>query len=430
MRLNLDRIIRLGILALLAAGCLPQAASEPIQPVQITFHKRGYVEGGTDVSSKMIAGAVQAFEASHPQIDVKVVGVPWGPEGSAQLKAALESGEDIHVLSVSSIELPDFARRGLLSNIEPYLSEQDQADFYSSALDAATVDGKVYAWPLWVTAVAIYANPALFEQRGVAMPSLDDPWTWDEFVEAAKQLTFQQADGAQVYGFSAASKPGLEVYLPLFYIDGGRVLSPDGKRFVQNSPEAVSALQKIADLGAVHQVTPPDWGDVDQVGARTQFKNGALAMLMDTPATISEFEQENVSFDVLPTPMGALGKTVTTGAFGMYGVANVADQAELQAAHEFARYLTGSQVALDVPGYQLAPGLRRSNKAFATNEARSIITRLVSFGIYEPPAIISTDLRAHYGALLQAILLGQRDPQEAMDEIAPEYQAELDEASP
>lgn len=422
------RLIPAIILAgLLLVGCA--VATTPAAPITITFYKRGYTEGGTDTTSVTNAQAVMAFERTHPGIKVNIVGVPWTVEGTQQLEAALRSRSGIHVLSVNASDLPRYARAGWLAPIDPYLTDEDKADFYASALQAAQVDGQTYAWPLWVTAVAIYANPALFAERGVALPTLDRPWTWAEFVAAAQQLTYTRADGTRVYGFTASSVPGAVVYLPLLYIDGGRVLSPDARRFVQNSPEGVSALQKIGDLNTVHHVTPPDFGLGDQALVRSQFISGTVAMVMDTPNFIPDMERRGAVFVALPAPMGQLNKIVTTGAFGLYGIANIADEAQLRAANEFAYYLTGSQVAHDVPNYQQAPGLRRSNTGYATDANRKIVAKLVSFGIYEPIAPISAELRTRWETAMQTVLLGQQTAQAALDDIAVVYQAELDQLS-
>jgi multiple sugar transport system substrate-binding protein len=110
----------------------------------------------------------------------------------------------------------------------------------------------------------------------------------------------------------------------------------------------------------------------------------------------------------------------------MYGVYDVDDPAKLEAAHEFANYITGSQVAQDVPGYQLAPGLRRSNTGYATTPNRETIAKLVEFGVYEAAVPISADLNARYTGALIAVVTGQKTAEEAMDEIAPIYQQELD----
>lgn len=409
-----------------AAGTVPEGT----EPVEIVFYQRGYVEGGEDAGSVNTDKAVQYFMAANPHITVKIVGIPWTAEGDTKLEAALAARTDINVFRVTSPNLPRYAKQGVLSEITPYLTEEDKADFYESGFQVATVDGKVWAWPLWVTAISIFANTDIFAERGVDLPSMDAPWTWDEFVAAAKQLTFTRDDGTQVYGFTSSSKWGAVEYYPLMYIDGGRILSADGKTFVQNQPEGVSALEKIASLALEHKVTPPDFGTVDQAGVRSQFKDiKNVAMLMSTPGFIPDLEKESFPLAVLPPPMGDMGKLVTNGAMGLFAVVDVEDEAKLLAAHQLASYLTGSQVAKDIPGWQLAPGLRRSNTSYATSPSREVIAKLVEFGVYEAPVATSAELGTNYGAALQAIILGEMTAQEAMDQIAPEYQAELDAAS-
>jgi ABC-type glycerol-3-phosphate transport system substrate-binding protein len=54
---------------------------------------------------------------------------------------------------------------------------------------------------------------------------------------------------------------------------------------------------------------------------------------------------------------------------------------------------------------------------------------LVSFGIYEPVASLSTELRTRWETTLQAVLLGRQTAQQALDDITPAYQAELDQAN-
>ncbi len=94
-------------------GCSsPLAQPVAPEPVSITFYKRGYVEGGTDITSVTNAKAVEMFEQRHPDIKVNIVGVPWTLEGDAQLQAALESGQDINVFSVNPDDLIRFAREG------------------------------------------------------------------------------------------------------------------------------------------------------------------------------------------------------------------------------------------------------------------------------------------------------------------------------
>lgn len=413
------------VVSLLTTMAVPVARADDV--TEIIFYQRGYVKGG-DVSSVNTDKAIELFEKKFPGIKVNIVGIPWTAEGTAKLEAALAAGSDINLFRVTSVDVGRYAKQGVLSAIDSYLTEEDKKDFYESGFSVVTFDGKKWAWPLWVTAFSIMGNTEYFKERGVALPTLEKPWTWNEFVEAAKKLTFKKADGTQVYGFTAAGKLGTRGYDALFYIDGGRIISADGKKFVQNDPKGASALQKIADLALVHKVTPPDFGLSDQVTARAQFKDSrTVAMFMEPPGFIPDLEKDKFPFAILPVPVGDLGKPVTTGAFGLYAVVDTKDTAKLKAAHELAKWLTGSEVGKEIKGYQLAPGLRRSNVNYATTPERAVVAKLVEFGIYEYPLAIPAELQANYTAALQAAILGQKTAQKAMDDIAPEYQKVLDE---
>lgn len=405
-----------------------QPTKAPVaKQVTITFYQRGYVSGGTDATAITTDKAVEIFQKNNPNVKVNIVGIPWTTEGDTKLEAALAAKSDINVFRVTSPNLPRYAKQGVLSNIEPFLTADDKSDFYPSGFQVASVDGKTWAWPLWVTAISTFANTDLFKERGVDLPTMDKPWTWDQFVDACKKLTYKKADGTQVYGFTSSSKWGAVEYYPLMYIDGGRIISADGKKFVQNQPDGVSALQKLADLALVHKCTPPDFGTVDQAGVRTQFKDRkSVAMLMSTPGFIPDLDKEKFPLAVIPPPTGKTGKLVTNGAFGLYAVVGSADADVLKASHEFAKYLTGSQVAKDVSGWQLAPGLRKSNTGYSTDKNREVIAKLVEYGVYEAPVATTAELGNNYGAALQAIILGKKTAKQAMDDIAPDYQKELD----
>jgi multiple sugar transport system substrate-binding protein len=412
-----------------AAPAEPTKAPAPaVKKIALTFYQRGYVEGGTDAASMTTAKAVDLFMKNNPNVTVSIVGIPWTTEGDTKLEAALAAKSGINVFRVTSPNLPRYAKQGVLSNIEPFMTAEDKADFYPSGFQVATIDGKAWAWPLWVTAIATYANLDYFKERGVEAPTIEKPWTWDQFVDACKKLTYKKADGTQVYGFTSASMAGTIGFSPLYYIDGGRILSADGKKFVQNQPEAVSALQKVADLALVHKCTPPDFGATDQAATRAQFKDRkTVAMFMDPPGFIPDVETAKMNFAIIPPPTGDMKKLVTNGAFGLYAVVNVSDQDTLKAAHDLGKYLTGSQVAKDIAGWQLAPGLRRSNTSYGTEPNRKVIERLVEFGVYEAPVSVSSEVGVtQYGAAIQAILLGKKTTKQAMDELAPLYQKELD----
>ncbi|MCX7841323.1 MAG: extracellular solute-binding protein, partial [Anaerolineae bacterium] len=247
-----------------APTAAPKATAAP-QPVTITFYQRGYTAGGTDATSVTTDKAIEIFQKNNPHIKINIVGIPWTAEGDTKLEAALSAKTDINVFRVTSPNLPRYAKQGILSEITPFLTEEDKKDFYESGFQVATVDGKVWAWPLWVTAITNFVNTDILKERGVEPPTMQKPWTWDQFVEACKKLTFKRADGTQVYGFTSSSKWGAVEYYPLMYIDGGRILSPEGVIEV-NDPATIEIFDKIASWEG--DFVPPDVVNYQEEDAR------------------------------------------------------------------------------------------------------------------------------------------------------------------
>ena len=406
-------------------------AAGPSKPTKIIFYQRGYTAGGTDSTTVGTDKALAVFQKANPNITVEIVGIPWTAEGDTKLETALVTKSDVNVFRVTSVNIPRYAKQGFLSEVTPYLTAADKADFYPAAFDAASYKGKVMAWPLWVTAITILANTDIWKEKSIALPDFAKGWTYDEFVKAAQALTFTRADGSKVYGVSGCFVASAIEPAPFFYSDGGRIVSADGKTFTANKPEFVSALQKYADLNLKYKVGPPDFASADQTTVQGYFqKNKSLAMHISTPGFIRTLASANFPLAILPIPKGTLGQPTTTGGFGLYAVVDAADKDKVLAAHMWANYLTGSQVGIDVPGYQLAPGLRKSNKNLDNDPYFKYVAAATAFGVYEVPTEVPNEIQnTGWTAALQSVVLGQKTAQAAMNEIAAPYQKALDEAN-
>ena len=100
------------------------AAPAAAKPLTLTFYQRGYTEGGTDATSVTTAKAIEIFQKNNPNVKVDIVGIPWTAEGDTKLEAALAAKSDINVFRVTSPNLPRYAKQGVLSDIEPYLTRR------------------------------------------------------------------------------------------------------------------------------------------------------------------------------------------------------------------------------------------------------------------------------------------------------------------
>ncbi len=101
----------------------------------------------------------------------------------------------------------------------------DWNDFYPSAREAATVDGKVVGVPALIDNLSLVYNKAMFARAGIAPPTND--WTWQDFRDAAAKLTDAST---KTYGWAYVNDGSEDTvwrYLALLWQAGGDLLNSD-----------------------------------------------------------------------------------------------------------------------------------------------------------------------------------------------------------
>lgn len=320
----------------------------------------GYQPNGANQTGKLMDAATGAFTKANPDIKVEITGYTGDQAGFTKLTQAVQGGSAVDMFRLPSDLLPLLVQDNLVAPIDEFLTPDDKADIYPSLLQTVGVKGKAYAWPLWVPPVGLYMNLDVFKEKGVTPPTGD--LTYDKFVELAKQLTFTRANGEKVYGYSGGIDPGLVNTWPFIIGDGALPISPDNTKYTWNTPDGYSGLKKLVDLAQVHKVTPPDFGSVTVADLATAFTKGLLAMYSEPSGSSAGYRASNLNFDVRAMPIGKSGRHVTAGGIGLISVAALKDRTKLTAAMDLGRYLTSAQVNVDVPGFYLAPGARKSVK--------------------------------------------------------------------
>lgn len=376
----------------------------------------GYQPNGGNQTGVLMDKAVAVFTKANPDIKVEVTGYTGDQAGFTKLTQAVQGGASVDIFRLPSDILPLLVSDGLVAPIDDFLSADDKADMIPSVLDATRISGKAYAWPLWVPPVGMYLNLDIFKEQNVPVPG--PTWTYDEFVEVAKKLTFQRANGEKVYGYSGGIDPGLVNTWPFILNDGALPLSPDNTKYTFNTPEGVSGLQKLVDLAQKHKVTPPDFGTQAPADLTTAFQDKkVLAMYSEPSGSSAQYKAKNLNFDIRAMPTGKTGKPGSAGGIGLISVAQGKDKAKVTAAMDLGRYLTSGQVGKDVDGYYLAPGARKSVKV------ADPISKFEPFvpNCYITPIITEwPQIRTIIHPNLQNAVFGKVSAQQAMDAPAAE----------
>ncbi|MEA2622801.1 MAG: arabinogalactan oligomer / maltooligosaccharide transport system substrate-binding protein [Chloroflexota bacterium] len=248
-----------------SANCVETAASDPA-PADIPTGLSGsltvweaYGASGSaerDAFCTMVANV----KAANPDLTVDVLDYPFGALFSTfELQAASGGGPDLFIAPNDS--LPSEARAALLKDMTPLIDQLKAAPYNISdtALTADTVDGKLFAIPESMKAVATFYRKDIFPKA---------PATTDEWMANASKLGW-------VYG---ANGGGAYYNWGLYGAFGGKILADDGKCAAAATTGVADALKWLQDMKAAGMKFYQ--GDND---AKTDFIAGTIGAFIDGP---------------------------------------------------------------------------------------------------------------------------------------------------
>ena len=152
-----------------------------------------YHGAGNEIERSILIGIIDDFNASQSDYTVALNEFPQGSYNSSIVAAAL-AGDLPDIIDVDGPVMPGWAWAGWMAPLN--LSEGALDDFLPGAI--GEWNGEVYSVGLWDAAVAIYARRSDLEANDIRIPTLDDPWTGDEFDGILETL---QATGEFEYAF-------------------------------------------------------------------------------------------------------------------------------------------------------------------------------------------------------------------------------------
>ncbi len=230
-----------------------------------------YTYWGSSFEKEAQAQAIEAFNEANPGIEVEALHIPSsGSEYTAKLTAMTASGTnpDIGYMDVSTAFV--WAQEGQFWDIFELIDQDPDwsADRYVDDIFYMYDEGKSFGTTSSINPRAIFYNTECFTEAGVELPptDLEDSWTWDEFVEVAKQLTFDangntpdspDFDPTNITQYGVYLNPDDLIVLGILWDSNGTdLLTEDGSELALSSPEAKEVLQEVHDLIYVHHVCP------------------------------------------------------------------------------------------------------------------------------------------------------------------------------
>lgn len=197
------------MVALLFAGCgEKEVEKDGKQTIRMT-----YSPGEIDGESKDLNVIFAEFFKEHPNVEITL------EEGGSALMAKIAANDAPDIIRTNAVkDLPTYVNKNIAMPLDELLEKSDkfdESDIFPICIDAFKYDGKefgkgkIYGLPKDWSPSAFWVNKAMFDEKGLKVPTIEEPVTYDELFDYAKQLTVKEGNKVKVYGYSDINSPGI-----------------------------------------------------------------------------------------------------------------------------------------------------------------------------------------------------------------------------
>ncbi|TDO35221.1 multiple sugar transport system substrate-binding protein [Kribbella sp. VKM Ac-2527] len=235
--------------------------------------------GGNPTELAVNKKVVDAFNASQSKYKVKLQSFPQASYNDA-VTAAASAKKLPCVMDIDGPNVPNWAWAGYLQPLDL------GAGFFDKQLPSTLgkVDDKVYSFGHYDVAMSLIARKSVLTQNGIRIPTLDQPWTGDEFDAAVGKI---KAGGKFAFPLDMGTAGTGEwipyAYSPLLQSFGGDLVNRETYQSatgVLNGPEALewaSWFRGLITKGYAQQKSGKD-STVDFVNGKSAIMwNGSWA---------------------------------------------------------------------------------------------------------------------------------------------------------
>ena len=325
------------------------SGSQPSGASSVTLTVASFNIGGFTDSAAW-EPIIEAFNAQNPDVTIEILPVTY-QDGDQQLANLIAGGNapDIVFEGPERI-IGNYANEGLLVDLSDLW--EGVTDIPESISSVSQLDGTYYMYPLSVAAHCMAINYEAFEAAG-ALQYIDEEtrtWTTDDFVAACEALkaamdagTITMAETGIIYCGAQGGDQGTRALVNNLYSD--YYVTEDGSSYNANSANNVKALellQGMVDEGTMGVST--SYAAADELQA---FANGTCAMTFCW--NYSNYSQYASQTQFTPFAMAfpsddGVPELEMAGPYGLC-VFNNGDQAKIDAAKEFVKFVCDDQTA-------------------------------------------------------------------------------------
>lgn len=427
MRQTIDRRTTLKLLGLGAMGVTGVAACAPDSGSGSTGGDTAATNFqflawslSEEVSKPVLTGLVDGYEDDH-DVTIKTGSYPY-EEFLNQLILKTRGNEFAGAAQLDIAWLGALAAMGRLVDLGDLVGQYDYTD---AALASGQVDGTQYGLP-WVTgSIGLVGNTEVLDRAGISEP----PTTIEDFESALRAIKDTDPDLIPYAAMTSVdSLKDIMVWMQQF----GSPLVEDGQVTIGDEP-SVDAVQWFKGLYDDKLIAT----DVDRFAARTLFAQGKTPLYEDAivakGVVTAESPDKDLGSKLVPIARPVL-QSGDTPAAALWGHLVIVVEGEgSDSASDFASWLTGdTDIAVDYFEQLGLPPTTQAALSDATVEedqftidwTERITSTATASPFWQYPQY--AEMEAVVAEQVQAVLVNDADPADALADAADEIQSLID----
>ena len=320
--------------------------------VMVTLCVAAFAEGGAEniITTAGLTGpvyklAIDAFEAAHPDVTVRNLGVDITTGETITMDALVAAGKapDIYV---------DFVGRAAKYKVKEFAQKLtiDESQYVPALLDWGRIDGDLYGVPMPLPGQAMVINLDVMDAIGYTVPNA---WTVADFTEMAKKA---KAGGFIPTVLFAANPSGDYLWVNWFGSFGAQFWDKGYTRSTLDTPAGLAAFQWLNTLA--QNYAAPGAQTITDDDAMALWQTGKVAAMPIRPSWVPIYMDAAVKSGVIdkpfhtvmvpfPTAPGVDG-VPTIGAGNMIVVHKQTDPAKIALLNEFVQIISGKKIQTEV----------------------------------------------------------------------------------
>jgi multiple sugar transport system substrate-binding protein len=320
-------------LALTACGQAGQGDDGGDGPVRLTMWTHS---AGNPAELEVYEQIISDFNASQDDYEVVTEAFPQGAYNDAIVAAA--AADDLPcLLDMDGPIVPNWAWAGYIQPLE--LPTEITDALLPTAV--GSYQGEIYSAGYWDAALSIFARESVLQENGIRIPTVDEPWTIDEFDSALATLKDAGYDTPLDIGAEDTGEWWPYAYSPMLQSAGGDLINRDTMLSAEgalNGPEAVEFFTWFQDAFA------KGWASNGGTVGNEEFNNDEVALsYTGVWNALDSLEAAGDDLLILPPPDFGNGPKIG-GASWQWGISSTCNSPEGARAYlEFSfqdKYIT------------------------------------------------------------------------------------------